>query len=53
MHIAEYQDGKLHGVAKKYDSKGNLLYKDTYKHGEKTNRKAFDREGRLKFSTDY
>lgn len=53
MHDAEYQNGKQHGIHKQYDSKGNLLYKDTYEHGEKTNRKAFDREGRLKFSTDY
>lgn len=53
MHVAEYQDGKLHGIHKIYDQDGNLQYKDTYNNGERTNRKKFDSEGRLKFDTDY
>ena len=45
--------GNLHGVVKTYYQNGALLYKDTYKNGEKINRKAYDSEGRLKFSQDY
>ena len=51
--IANFLGDKLNGVAKTFYQNGALLYKDTYKNGEKINRKAYDKEGRLKFSQDY
>ena len=50
---SEYVNDKLHGTSKLYDSRGTLRYKDTYKIGKKTNRKAYDREGKLTFDQDY
>jgi len=50
---SEYVNDKLHGVSKLYDSRGVLRYRDAYKIGEKTNRKAYDSEGKLKFDQDY
>lgn len=45
--------GKLNGVAKTYYQNGGLMYKDTFKNGEKINRKAYDKEGKLNFNQDY
>jgi antitoxin component YwqK of YwqJK toxin-antitoxin module len=50
---SEYRSSKLHGVSKLYDENGELVYKDTYKDGEKTNRKAYSPEGRLIFDQSY
>jgi len=50
---AYVHENKLHGVRKIYDTKGNLLYVDTYENNEKKNRKAYTSEGKLKFDQDY
>ena len=50
---ANLVDGKLNGVAKTYYQNGGLMYKDTFKNGEKINRKAYDKEGKLNFNQDY
>jgi hypothetical protein len=53
MHKLNFLNDKPHGVVRTYYENGALCYKDTYKYGEKTNRKAYDEEGRLKFDQDY
>jgi hypothetical protein len=53
QHKLNFLNDKLHGVVKSYYGNGALCYKDTYKHGEKINRRAYDEEGRLKFDQDY
>jgi len=50
---SEFSNDKKHGVSKLYDEHGRLRYKDTYKVGEKINRKAYSEEGRLLFDQDY
>lgn len=50
---SECMNDKLNGISKLYDSRGILRYKDTYKNGEKTNRKAYDEEGKLEFDQNY
>jgi len=36
-----------------YYGKGGIKYIDTYKNGQKINRKAYDRRGKLEFNQDY
>ena len=47
------KNGKRGGVYKEYYCDGIIKYKDTYSNGELKNRKAYDKEGKLKFDQSY
>lgn len=53
MLTCKYKSNKLEGIARIYYSDGEIKYIDTYKNGEKINRKAYDKEGKLRFDQDY
>ena len=49
-----YKNGKLDGILKMYYKKWGISYVvDTYKNGQKINRKAYHVNGKLKFDQDY
>ena len=51
---SNWKDGKRDGITKIYWEDGDIIaYIDTYKNGEKINRKAYGREGKLEFDQDY
>lgn len=45
--------GENNFVIRKFDPDGDLQYVDTFRNNVKVNRKAYDKEGRLKFNQDY
>jgi len=48
-----YKNDKLEGISKIYDNEGQIRYITRYKKGRKINRKAYDKDGKLKFDFDY
>jgi len=48
-----YKNNRLEGITKWYYESGEILYIDTYKNGQKINRKAYDERGKLDFDQDY
>jgi len=48
-----YRLDQLDGINRIYYRTGGIKYIDTYKNGQKVNRKAYDRRGKLKFEQDY
>ena len=51
---SNWKDGKQDGITKTYWQNSDIIaYIDTYKNGEKINRKAYGREGKLEFDQDY
>jgi antitoxin component YwqK of YwqJK toxin-antitoxin module len=50
---ASFRDGNLEGISKHYYDNGEIRYIDTYKNGQKIDRKAYDEEGKLEFEHGY
>lgn len=48
-----YGDNRLDGITRIYYENGGIQYIDTYKNGQKVNRKAYDSKGKLEFDQDY
>ena len=48
-----YRGDQLDGITRIYYGKGGIKYIDTYKNGQKINRKAYDHRGKLEFDQDY
>ena len=49
-----FKNGKLEGIKKEYyNNNGEIHYQETYKKGNKINRKTYDRDGTLEFDKDY
>ena len=43
----------MEGIFKGYYKSGGIAYIDTFKNGQKINRKAYDKIGKLKFDQNY
>ena len=48
-----FKNEKREGIAKRYYESGGIEYIETYKDGQKINRKAYDKRRKLEFSHDY
>jgi antitoxin component YwqK of YwqJK toxin-antitoxin module len=48
-----FKDGKQHGPTKEYYQNGGTKYIETYKNGQKTSLKYYDRKGNIGFEQDF
>jgi antitoxin component YwqK of YwqJK toxin-antitoxin module len=48
-----YKDNEPHGTSKEFYPGGEIKYIDTYKKGQKINRKTYDESGKLLSEQDY
>ena len=48
-----FESDKLEGLSKWYYENGVIKYIDTYKSGQRINRKSYDTVGKLEFEKDY
>ena len=51
--VWNYKSDQLDGTIRIYYKNGEMRYIDTYRNGQRINRKAYDRKGKLEFDQDY